>query len=63
MLPEDEPYLVEPLARVNLCFGRLSVTARPEAESCRVRRPCRNHFKSIVARSFESIHAFEEASA
>ncbi|HMB06265.1 MAG TPA: Ni/Fe hydrogenase subunit alpha [Isosphaeraceae bacterium] len=60
-LPGEMPYLVGPLARVNLCFDRLSPTARREAEACGVEWPCRNNFKSIVARAIELIHACEEA--
>src|SRR5262249_16045033 len=63
LMPEANPYLVGPLARVNLCFDPLSPTARREAEKCKFERPCRNNFKSIVARALELIHAFEEAIA
>jgi coenzyme F420-reducing hydrogenase alpha subunit len=63
LLPAEKPYLVGPLARVNLCFDRLSPTARREAEACQVEWPCRNNFKSIVARGIELIDAFEEAIA
>lgn len=61
MLPGRKTYLVGPLARLNLCFDQLSPTARREAEACKVDWPCRNNFKSIVARAIELIHAFEEA--
>jgi len=62
-LPGETPYLVGPLARVNLCFDQLSPTARRAAESCGVEWPCRNNFKSIVARAIELIHACDEAVA
>jgi coenzyme F420-reducing hydrogenase alpha subunit len=61
MLPAEKPYLVGPLARVNLCFDQLSPTAKREAEKCKVEWPCTNNFKSIVARALELIHAYEEA--
>jgi coenzyme F420-reducing hydrogenase alpha subunit len=61
MLPDEKPYLVGPLARMNLCFDRLSPTARREAEKRKVSWPCRNNFKSIIARALELIHAYEEA--
>jgi coenzyme F420-reducing hydrogenase alpha subunit len=61
LLPDEKPYLVGPLARVNLNFDQLSPTARREAERCMVEWPCRNNFKSIVARALELIHAYEEA--
>ncbi|MCS6866160.1 MAG: Ni/Fe hydrogenase subunit alpha [Gemmataceae bacterium] len=60
-LPEATPYLVGPLARVNLCFDQLSPTARREAEAARMAWPCRNSFQSILARSLEMITAFDEA--
>jgi len=60
-LPGETPYLVGPLPRVNLCFDQLSPTARREAEACGIEWPCRNNFKSIVARAVELIHACEEA--
>jgi coenzyme F420-reducing hydrogenase alpha subunit len=61
--PGDGTYLVGPLARLNLCFDRLSPTAKREAERCGVEWPCRNNFKSIVARAIELIDAYEEALA
>jgi coenzyme F420-reducing hydrogenase alpha subunit len=63
ILPDRRPYLVGPLARFNLCFDQLSQTARREAEACHVEWPCRNNFKSIVARAVELIHCFEESIA
>jgi coenzyme F420-reducing hydrogenase alpha subunit len=62
-LPEERPYLVGPLARVNLCFDQLSPTAKREAATCRLDWPCRNNFKSIIARALELITAYEEAIA
>jgi coenzyme F420-reducing hydrogenase alpha subunit len=61
--PTDTPYLVGPLARVNLCFDQLSPLARREAETCGFTLPCRNNFKSIIARAIELIHACDEAIA
>jgi coenzyme F420-reducing hydrogenase alpha subunit len=56
-----EPYLVGPLARVNLNLDQLSPQARQLADEVGVKWPCRNPFQSIVARSLELIHAYEEA--
>jgi coenzyme F420-reducing hydrogenase alpha subunit len=61
IVPGDRPYLVGALARVNLCFDQLSPTAKREAEAAKLEWPCRNNFKSILARSLELITAFEEA--
>lgn len=61
LLPQEKPYLVGPLARLNLCREQLSETARREADAARLEWPCRNNFKSILARSLELITAFDEA--
>jgi sulfhydrogenase subunit alpha len=60
-LPDGRPYLVGPLARINLCRDQLSATAKREAERANLEWPCHNNFKSILARSLEMITAFEEA--
>lgn len=54
-------YLTGPLARVNLNLDRLSPTARRVADEVGISWPCKNPFKSIVARGLELIHSFEEA--
>jgi coenzyme F420-reducing hydrogenase alpha subunit len=61
IVPGERPYLVGPLARVNLCRDQLSETAKREADAAKLESPCRNNFKSIMARSLEMITAFEEA--
>jgi coenzyme F420-reducing hydrogenase alpha subunit len=63
MLPAEKPYLVGPLARLNLCFDQLSPTAKQAVESSGIVWPSRNNFQSIVARAVEMIDAFEEAIA
>lgn len=63
MLPTEKPYLVGPLARLNLCFEQLSPTAKQAVESSGIVWPSRNNFQSIVARAVEMINAFEEAIA
>jgi coenzyme F420-reducing hydrogenase alpha subunit len=55
------PYIVGPLARVNLNLDRLSPAARRVADEVGIAWPCRNTFQSIVARGLELIHVFEEA--
>lgn len=54
-------YFVGPLARVGLNLDRLSPTARAMADEVGVSWPSVNPFHSIVARSLELIHAYEEA--
>lgn len=61
MLPEETPYLVGPLARVNLCLDQLPPLARQAADECGIAWPSRNNFQSIVARAIEVVAAFEEA--
>lgn len=55
------PYLVGPLARVNLNFSRLSPIAQEVAASIGFELPCRNPFRAIIARGLEVIHAYDEA--
>jgi coenzyme F420-reducing hydrogenase alpha subunit len=54
-------YFLGPLARVNLNRMQLSPTARALADEIGLERPCHNPFKSILARSLEIVHAYEEA--
>ncbi|MGD9722936.1 MAG: Ni/Fe hydrogenase subunit alpha [Pirellulales bacterium] len=56
-------YFLGPLARVNLNRQMLSPTARRLADELGLEAPCRNPFKSIVARGLELVHAYEEALA
>jgi sulfhydrogenase subunit alpha len=63
MLPEAKPYLVGPLARVNLCFDQLTPTAKRAAEKCGIGWPSQNNFQSIAARAIELINAYDEAIA
>jgi coenzyme F420-reducing hydrogenase alpha subunit len=60
-LLDEDPYLVGPLARMNLCFDQLSPTAQRAAEAVKLPWPSRNNFHSIVARAVEMVHAFEAA--
>ena len=62
-VPGEQPYLVGPLARVNLCHDRLPPLARRAAESCGLDFPLRLSAQSIVARVIEIAAAFEEAVA
>ncbi|MFZ0590118.1 MAG: Ni/Fe hydrogenase subunit alpha [Bryobacteraceae bacterium] len=54
-------YQVGALARVNLNYSKLPDVAKQAAESAGLRVPCRNPFKSIIARAVEMIFALEEA--
>lgn len=55
------PYFVGPLARMNLNRDRLASQAESLANEIGFPNPCRNPFKSIIARSLELVQAFEEA--
>ncbi len=63
LLPDEQPYLVGPLARLALCHDRLPSAARAAAEGCGLQVPLTNPFTSIVARCIELAAAFEEAAA
>lgn len=54
-------YLLGPPARVVLNRSRLSVTAQRLADEIDFPAVCLNPFMSIVARSLELVHAYEEA--
>ena len=58
-----QSYLLGPLARVGLNFDRLSPTARNLADEVGIAWPSFNPFQSILARSLELVHAYEEALA
>ena len=57
----DGPYLVGPLARINLNLERLPAGIRALIEDTGIRFPSRNMFHSIVARAIELLYAIEEA--
>lgn len=54
-------YFLGPLARINLNRAQLSPMARALADEIGLEQPCRNPFKSIVARCLEIVYAYEEA--
>ncbi len=56
-----QSYLLGPLARVGLNYELLSPTARKLADDVGIAWPSFNPFQSIVARSLELVHAYEEA--
>ncbi|KUJ84753.1 Ni/Fe hydrogenase subunit alpha [Microbulbifer flavimaris] len=55
------PYMVGPMARYNLNYARLSPLTRQVAEAASFPPFCANPFQSIVVRSLEVLHAFDEA--
>ncbi len=57
------PYLLGPLARVNLNRDRLMPLARRLADEVGLSANCCNPFKSIIARGLELVHAYEESLA
>lgn len=58
---EQTPYLLGPLARINLNRDRLMPAARRLADEVGLPLNCCNPFKSIIARALELVHAYEEA--
>jgi sulfhydrogenase subunit alpha len=59
----DEPYLVGPLARVNLNADKLSAFTRSVLAETGLTLPFTNPFKGIVARSVELLECIEESIA
>lgn len=62
-LPDETPYLVGPLARVNLCHERLPPQTRRAVDACGLELPLRLSAQSIVARAIEIAAACEDALA
>jgi sulfhydrogenase subunit alpha len=60
-LHEGKPYLVGPLARLQLNLDRLPPPVARSLEACGVRFPTRNMYHSIVARAAEILLAVHEA--
>jgi sulfhydrogenase subunit alpha len=58
---DGQPYLVGPLARLNLNLDRLPPAVRTVLERTGIRFPSRNMFHSIVARAVEILLALHEA--
>jgi len=63
MLPAETPYLVGPLARVNLCHDLLPPQTRRALDACGIALPLRLSAQSIVARAIEIAAACEDALA
>jgi len=57
----SRPYLVGPLARLALNRDQLRPAARQLADELLPAPPCRNPFRSIVARAIEIVQAYDEA--
>ena len=60
-LPEQTGYCVGALARVNLNRDRLAPSALQLSGQVGIEWPCSNPYQSIVARSLEVVHAYEES--
>jgi len=58
---QGKPYLVGPLARLNLNLDRLPQGVRELVDRCGIHFPSQNMFHSIVARAVEIVFAIEEA--
>lgn len=62
-IPSKTPYMVGPLARVNMNRQQLSPAAFQLSNEVGIEWPCNNPYQSIVARGLELVHAYEEALA
>ncbi|MEM4274105.1 MAG: Ni/Fe hydrogenase subunit alpha [Candidatus Caldarchaeum sp.] len=54
-------YIVGPLSRINLNIDKLHDLTKAALKRIGFKPPCRNPFKSIIARVAETLYAFEEA--
>lgn len=62
-LLNGEPYLVGPLARLNLNLDRLPSDVVERVESAGIQLPSRNPFHSLIARAVEMILAIDRAAS
>ncbi len=58
---DGNPYLVGPLARLNLNHEQLMPAARKALKEAKVKLPLTNPYKSLLARAVELVNFFEEA--
>lgn len=59
--PDGQPYLVGPLARLNLNREYLGESATKIAKEIKLKLPLRNPYKSLLARAIETVEVFERA--
>ena len=60
---EGKPYLVGPLARLNLNANQMSETARRLIDELGLPLPIRNPYKGLIARAIELVQVYDEAIA
>jgi len=58
---DGKPYLVGPLARINLNFDQLTITAQNIAEEIGLELPLKNPYKGLIARAIETVEAYVKA--
>jgi coenzyme F420-reducing hydrogenase alpha subunit len=58
---DGQPYLVGPLARLNLNHEQLGPSAKGVLEEIKVDLPIRNPYKALIARAIELVQAYEDA--
>ena len=60
---DGKPYLVGPLARLNLNHAQMGTRARQVMEQMGLRLPIRNPYKALIARAVELVEVCEQAVA
>ncbi len=58
---EGTPYMVGPMARLNLNYDQLGETAKASAEEIGLTLPITNPYRQLIARAVETVEAFEKA--
>jgi coenzyme F420-reducing hydrogenase alpha subunit len=58
---EGAPYLVGPVARLNLNYDQLGPEAKASTEEIGLKLPITNPYKSLIARAIETVEAFAKA--
>ena len=60
---DGKPYLVGPLARINLNWQQLPDSLQALMHECGIQWPSKNVFRSLIARAVEIYYALQEAAA
>ncbi len=58
---EGAPYLVGPVARLNMNYDQLGPIAKQMAEEIGLELPITNPYKGLIARAIETVEAYEQA--
>ncbi len=58
---QERPYIVGPMARLNLNFDQLGRSAKASAAEIGLQLPITNPYRQLIARAIETVEAFEKS--